>query len=248
VKLAIFCTKFIGRGVLNYLISSHPNDIRAVIYLDQDREILKDCDLPSHVKAFEYNELKDSNSSYYDLTLDLVIISWFPKIIPSTYYAFSRLGAINTHNSLLPIGRGVHANYWAIKNKEPYGVSIHKVTDETDAGDLVLQRKIDYSWEDTGETLYQRGLDYLLDMFKENYNDLESFITNAAPQDLSAGSLYFLKDMAGSFEIDLQQTYRAKDLLNLIRAKQFDEGECAYFLDGSNRYQVKVHIKKINED
>ena len=248
MKVALFCTKFIGRGVLEFLLNNHVKDLSAIVFLDQDKEILNEFSIPKDIDVFEYSELKSKDSDYFSLELDLVIVAWFPKIIPSDYYDFARLGAINTHNSLLPIGRGVHANYWAIKNTEPYGVSIHRVTDDTDAGDLVIQKSIEYTWEDDGETIYWKGLELILELFKQNYSNLEQLIENAKPQNLDEGSLYYLRDMEGSFELLLDKDDTPRNILNSIRAKQFSNGGACFFIDNNQKYEVRVNIKKYEED
>ena len=80
-------------------------------------------------------------------------------------------------------------------------MSIHRVTDDTDAGDLVIQKSIEYTWEDDGETIYWKGLELILELFKQNYSNLEQLIENAKPQNLDEGSLYYHRDMEGSFGI-----------------------------------------------
>ena len=98
MKISIFCTKYIGRGVLNFMLKNHPEDLKAIVYLEQDKDIIQDINIPTSVEIFEYSELENKDSKYFQLELDLVIIAWFPKLVPASYYNFSKLGAINTHN------------------------------------------------------------------------------------------------------------------------------------------------------
>lgn len=47
------------------------------------------------------------------------------------------LGAINIHHGMLPEQRGTMCDLWALFNAEPCGFSIHKMTDEIDAGEII---------------------------------------------------------------------------------------------------------------
>jgi len=61
---------------------------------------------------------------------------------------------INLHPSLLPKYRGAAPIQWAILNGEiETGVSIIYLTEELDAGDVILQEKIDILLQDDAETL-----------------------------------------------------------------------------------------------
>ena len=48
-------------------------------------------------------------------------------------------------------------------------------------------------------------------------------------------------------EIDLGKKYKAKDLLNLLRARTFSGKPSCWFRDEDNKYEVRIKIKKINK-
>lgn len=47
------------------------------------------------------------------------------------------LGAINIHHGMLPEQRGTMCDLWSLFNAEPCGFSIHKMTAEIDAGEII---------------------------------------------------------------------------------------------------------------
>jgi methionyl-tRNA formyltransferase len=51
---------------------------------------------------------------------------------------------INLHPSFLPWGRGAHPNYWAWKNGEPHGITIHAVDAGLDTGPIFVQRQVGF--------------------------------------------------------------------------------------------------------
>jgi len=65
--------------------------------------------------------------------------------------------AINIHGALLPKYRGRTPNTWAIINDEvETGITVHEMTKEVDAGDILYQEKIPISNTDTGWSLIER--------------------------------------------------------------------------------------------
>ncbi|HCQ04147.1 MAG TPA: hypothetical protein DIT99_27215, partial [Candidatus Latescibacteria bacterium] len=47
---------------------------------------------------------------------------------------------LNKHAGLLPAYKGVFPVFWAMKNQDPIGVTIHKVNKGIDEGEIVLQK------------------------------------------------------------------------------------------------------------
>jgi len=247
LRILLFASKYVGKEILKF-ISSHPADeLACLVYLENDfdiLEIIESYGLRNKTKLIPADEIVSSSDALYTLNIDLVVIAWWPFIIDSKLLNVARLGAINTHNSFLPYGRGVHANFWAIRRGEEYGVSIHIANQRIDAGPILAQTKVPYSWEDDGYTVYWRGLNALVELFKKIYPSIEWYIERAEPQNLNSGYLKNSSDIAGEVEIKLDQSYKARDLLNLIRAKQFSESDPCFFICDDARYSVRVEIKR----
>jgi methionyl-tRNA formyltransferase len=65
--------------------------------------------------------------------------------------------AINLHPSLLPRNRGANPFFWSIRNGDTEtGVTAHVLTEELDAGAIVLQQIIGIGADETQSTLRQR--------------------------------------------------------------------------------------------
>lgn len=47
--------------------------------------------------------------------------------------------------------------------------------------------------------------------------------------------------------IHLEEEYRARDLLNKIRARTFEPFPAAYFMEDGEKYEVRVTIQKVTE-
>ncbi|MEZ4273103.1 MAG: LLM class flavin-dependent oxidoreductase [Myxococcota bacterium] len=83
----------------------------------------------------------------------------------------ARRGAINFHDSLLPDYPGFHATSWAIiEGRQEHGVTWHEMSDDVDAGAILLQAKVQIAPDDTAFTLATQcsraGLDSFVDLLK----------------------------------------------------------------------------------
>lgn len=75
----------------------------------------------------------------YDL--DLLVCYGFSWRLPRSVLAIPRYGVVNIHCSMLPKYRGPAPVLWAIRNGDPHlGVTIHRMTEEFDAGPIIAQQ------------------------------------------------------------------------------------------------------------
>lgn len=80
-----------------------------------------------------------------DETLRLIAEHEFDLLLNARTRAFFQegllaapaLGAINIHHGMLPEQRGTMCDLWALFHAEPCGFSIHKMTGEIDAGEII---------------------------------------------------------------------------------------------------------------
>lgn len=103
----------------------------------------------------------------YDL--DLIACCGFPWRLPADFLELPRLGAINSHPSLLPMYRGAGPNVfgWMFRNDErETGITVHRMSAEFDTGPILAQERIPIEDDDDFSTLVrrlaqpmQRGLD-----------------------------------------------------------------------------------------
>ena len=69
---------------------------------------------------------------------DLIVTACFPRRVPASVLARARMSSLNVHPSLLPAYRGPSPLFWQLRAGEStVGVSIHRLSNELDAGDVV---------------------------------------------------------------------------------------------------------------
>src|SRR5262249_39733828 len=85
---------------------------------------------------------------------DLIVVVAFGRIIPPELLAVAPLGGVNLHPSLLPRYRGAAPIARAIAAGDTEtGVTVLHVSEELDAGDIILQRAVPIAPEGTTATL-----------------------------------------------------------------------------------------------
>jgi methionyl-tRNA formyltransferase len=91
------------------------------------------------------------------LSPDLVVVAAYGRILPRTILDLPPQGCINVHGSILPRHRGAAPIAHAIlAGDAETGVSIMEMTEEMDAGDVLLIRRTPIAPDDTTGTLGER--------------------------------------------------------------------------------------------
>ena len=133
---------------------------------------------------------------------------------------------------------------WAIVEERRFGVSLHYVEPEIDAGDLIAEREIIYDWTATGQSLHQEAEKAMIDLFVEQYPSIRNNKSLRRPQELSVGSSHFGKELDPQSHIFLDKTYTGREILNLLRARTFAGRPGCFFEDNGESYEINIAIEK----
>jgi methionyl-tRNA formyltransferase len=223
-------------------------DVAAVVTMDDPssaaqtiRDLWRDR---ATLLSFDNLMSSETLASLASCNLDLGIAAWWPKILRPKIFNLPRLGTLNLHPSLLPHNRGKHSSFWSIVERCPFGVSIHFIDDGIDTGDVAFQRELPITWADTGRTLYERALSEIVRLFQDSFPTIQSGQIPRSPQSHARGSMHYAREIEEASRIQLDEHYRARDLLDLIRARDFPGRGAAWFTDGSVTYNVTVTIQE----
>jgi methionyl-tRNA formyltransferase len=128
--------------------------------------------LQNNLKVLQPQNLKDPNfiNELKKLSPDLIVVVAF-RILPKEVFSIPPLGTINVHASLLPKYRGAAPINWAIINGEKEtGVTTFFIDEKVDAGNIILQKKIEIGQDETAGELHDKlaklGAEALLETVK----------------------------------------------------------------------------------
>ncbi len=115
--------------------------------------------LECHMPVLQPVGLKDKSfiTQLRNYNSDVFVVVAYGKILPDEILKIPRICAVNVHGSLLPKYRGAAPVNWAIINGETEtGISIIRINECMDAGDILAQVKVRIEKKDTAVTLREK--------------------------------------------------------------------------------------------
>jgi methionyl-tRNA formyltransferase len=173
--------------------------------------------------------------------LDSIITVYWPFIVPMDFCNSASI-TVNFHPALLPINRGWYPHVHSIIDGSPAGVTLHKLSEEADQGDIWAQQKIEIQpWENAGD-VYIKLQASITQLFVENWELIATGKIIPWQQDESMAVYHSKKEIDSMDEIDLNRSYLAGDFLNLLRARTFGERGFAYFEVNGKKIKVRIEL------
>jgi methionyl-tRNA formyltransferase len=161
-----------------------------------------------------------------ELAPDILVAVAFGRLIPPDVLGVAPLGGINLHPSLLPRYRGAAPIPRAIAAGDTEtGVTILHISEDLDAGDIILQRAVRIAPEDTTRTLEPRLARAGADLLVEALRLLEAGKAPRRSQDPTQATLAPKLSRAEGL---IRWSEPAQRIVNLVRA--FDPWPVAYTL------------------
>jgi methionyl-tRNA formyltransferase len=177
---------------------------------------------------------------------DLIVVAAYGRMLTREILDIPPLGCINVHASLLPHYRGAAPIQWAIVNgEEKTGVTIIKMDEGMDTGDILLTQEVAIRDDDTAQSLHETLCRVGAKLVIEAMDQLEKGTIRPVPQDHQKATYAPpLKKEDGL--IDWRQG--ARDILNRIRG--FNPWPGAFtFLKGCQLkiYHGEIVAKEVKE-
>ncbi len=133
-------------------------------------------------------KIEDINSKeFYNLVLekkyDLIVSYSCPQIFKKDTLNFlkkEKIDIVNFHPGILPKYKGIFINFYCLENKEKeIGITLHKISEKIDSGEIISVYKIPIETKDTVFTLYKKiflsktSLEYVKHCI-ENYSSIKN--------------------------------------------------------------------------
>ncbi|MCK0151700.1 LLM class flavin-dependent oxidoreductase [Marivita sp. S6314] len=138
---------------------------------------------------------RDLGARMGTVSVDWVLSIANLHILPSDVIKCGRQGAVNFHDGPLPKHAGLNAPVWALLEGESrHGITWHLIEEGVDTGDILVQRSIDITRDDTALTLNTKCYEAALSSFPDLLTELTHGLPNRQPQDASRRSYHGLAD------------------------------------------------------
>jgi UDP-4-amino-4-deoxy-L-arabinose formyltransferase/UDP-glucuronic acid dehydrogenase (UDP-4-keto-hexauronic acid decarboxylating) len=147
---------------------------------------------------------------------DVLFSFHYRHLLPPEALAIPRRGAFNLHGSLLPRYRGRAPVNWVLVNGETEtGVTLHAMTAQPDAGDILGQEAVGISLADTAYTLLRKLEVAAARLLDRTLPAIASGTARAVPQDAARASRFGRRTPADG-RIDWRMP--ARRIYDLVRA------------------------------
>lgn len=149
---------------------------------------VKELALKLGLPVLEPEKLSDETFTQTILKLkpDIGVVVAYGKILPKELLKIPKFGFINLHASLLPKYRGAAPIQWAILNgEEETGVTIFRLVEQLDAGEIISQAQVKIAEEDNTESLSKKIFNAAEGLLLRSLDDIEAGAAKFTLQDES---------------------------------------------------------------
>jgi methionyl-tRNA formyltransferase len=248
MRIVYLGNNWVGWQVLKWLKERDEEIVGLIIHSPNKQkyvsEILQVAELPPS-KIFDGSQLHkpEVTEAIRKLNPDIGLSVLFDYILKPEFQSTFPQGVVNLHPAYLPYNRGQYPNVWSIIEGTPSGVTLHYIDNRIDTGDIIAQKEVPVEPVDTGETLYRKLERASVELLQETWPLIKAGKAPRIPQSREAGTYHRTQDVGSIDEIELERTYRAHDLINIIRARTFPPYKGAYFKVNGKRIYMRLQLE-----
>ncbi len=248
MRILYMGNNWLGWQILRWLKEQNEDIVGLVIHPPSKQrfvaEILDEADLSTN-RIFETTRLgsEDLIEKIRALRPDLGLSVLLDTILKPSFFSLFPEGVVNIHPAYLPFNRGQHPNVWSIIEGTPAGTTIHYIDEGVDRGDIIAQREVGVEPIDTGESLYRKLEKASMELFVATWPSIRAGKAPRVPQPKEGGTDHRTGDVDTVDEIDLDGTYQARELIDILRARTFPPYRGANFVSGGRRVYVRIQLE-----
>jgi len=224
MHIALMCATRRGRLVLEKLIELIPEVEFSVFSFREDPweppffDEIKETTIAKGGNFFETRNVGSQSLSdfWVSAKVDLAFVVSWRYMIPAKVYSLPRLGTFVFHDSMLPTYRGFSPTVWSIINGEDHtGVSLFKIAEEVDSGDILDQERVPIGPEETISTIVERVTQTYLYVLEKNIDRLLDGTYSVTEQDHSKATYTCKRNPEDNL---INWKAASEDVYNFIRA------------------------------
>ncbi|MBX3721897.1 MAG: hypothetical protein KF713_08665 [Turneriella sp.] len=247
-RIALFANSGPGLEIAEFLKKQSDDEIVCLYLADHypeiDAQIRNVVNLPSE-RVFAHDSVKNDNhvNWFRSQNIDFIITVYWPYLLKFSFLQLAR-DSVNFHPALLPINRGWYPHVHSIIDGSKTGVTLHRMDAGADTGPVWYQKEVPVLPTDDAKALYVRLQSAIIAAFAENWSRIKSGKIIPSPQDESLAVYHAKKEIDTLDEIDLNKTYKAADLINLLRARTFGNKGFAYYYSEGKKIRINIRLNE----
>ncbi len=248
VKVVLMVNYWPGLQTTRFLAEGADEIVR--LYIDKPdapfaAQIVDASGLPED-RIFTADAINDPAhvEKHKEIEFDFLITVYWPYLLKRDVFSQAKVGTVNFHPALLPINRGWYPHVHSILDGSPTGVTLHDIDEGADTGPIWAQKKTPLEATDTAKTIYDRLQRDIVELFKTSWPGIKSGEIKRTMQDESKAVYHAKREVDNLDCIDLDKTYKGRDLINLLRARSFGDRAFAWFEQDGKRFYVNLRLSK----
>ncbi len=240
-QLVIITSGHVGYELLNWLIQKNSKIFHVFSTGNKCDSQIKSLCLKYKIKYSNYSKKnilqifeKNPPNKFWLISL------WNPYILSHNLIK-KAYDTVNLHPSYLPYVRGNDTAAWTLIKREIAGVSINRLHQKLDCGDIWARKKIKYKNMTKGIELYDQMIFEIIVLFKLKW--LKIYNKN----------IKLIKNTCKSFEKSRNDTnkdriiywnknYKASELIYKILAHDFSDKSSALLKYKSKKYKIRIQF------
>ncbi len=245
MKVLFMGGKNVGCGCLKYLIERQTEQVVGIIVnpsdIAKDRwyESATDLGFQNNIPVYSVKNINSPTgvSIVRKLSPYIIVVVYYDQILKKEIINIPSMGCINLHMALAEEYRGCYPTTWAIINGEKrMGVTLHYIDEGVDTGDIIAQKEVPITNEDTGESLYEKSTKACIELFREQFPLIVSGKASKKKQITTVKTKYYRREFP-SRELDFSKP--GKEIFNHIRALLFEPFPPPFFYIGNKKMIIK---------
>ena len=225
----------LAAGVDVPCLFTHRDDPGEEVWFRTPRALAQEHGIAIH----EPETLRDPSWVDYlkGLSPDFLFSFYYRNMMPEEILRIPKKAPLNLHGSLLPKFRGrCPVNWVLIEGEEKTGLTLHVMEVKPDAGDIVAQKEVPITFEDTARSLFMKMAGAARELMKEVLPRLIDGTFERKPQ-VGASSYYGGRKPEDGL---IDWTKSARAVYNLIRAVTRPYPGAFTFFQGKKLYIWKA--------
>lgn len=182
-----------------------------------------------NIPIYQPDRVKDEIflETFREISPAIVVLVAFGQILPVEIIELPPLGCVNVHPSLLPKYRGAAPMNWTIiRGEEKTGVTIMRIDEGMDSGDILLQEETAIGDSETFDQLHDRLSKMGANLLLRAVEEISTGTITRTPQDSSLVTTA-PKITGETSRIDWKGS--AREIVNLIRGLSSTPGAYTFF-------------------
>ena len=246
-NLVLMLSHLPGQEIANFFSIREKENIKAIYFEEKSTyseftlsKLKVDNDLVFYGKEI----LSDSQhiSWLKGQNIDFAITVYWPWLISKEYLEVIN-DSINFHPALLPINRGWYPHVHSIIDGSPAGVTLHKISEGADQGDIWVQKEIILPFYKNVKEIYLMLQNEIINLFKDNWDLISNGSIKTFSQKESNSSYHSKKEIDKLDKIEFDKL-TSKELYNLLRARSFGHKGFAYIEENGVKYFINMRISE----